>query len=152
MKSVYRFGGMPDINNECRSPVIGILSRGMLRLPFLSKMLEASIKPVTVTTDSSGLVAIGGWGRRPSAGKALFYSRRHSLPYFALEDGFLRSYATGDRCPPLSILLDEIGIYYDSTSLSALESLLASTHDVLTDHEVLVDQALRVLREKGLSK
>jgi capsular polysaccharide export protein len=132
--------------------VIGVLSRGILRLPFLSAMLDARVKPVTLTTGSNGLEAIGGWGCRPNTRKALFYARQHSLPYFALEDGFLRSYATGDSCPPLSILLDEIGIYYDSTRPSALDVLLASSKDVLVGHEALVDQALGVLLEKGLSK
>lgn len=132
--------------------VIGVLSRGIFRLPFLSAILDARFKPVTLTTGSNGLQAIGGWGCRPSARKAFFYARRHTLPYLALEDGFLRSYATGDCCPPLSILLDEIGIYYDSTRPSALEDMLDSSLNVLSDHEVLVDRALRVLRVNGLSK
>ena len=131
---------------------IGVLSQGILRQPFLSEMLETRVKPVTLTSDSIGLWAIGGWGSRPSSHKALLYASRHALPYLALEDGFLRSYATGDLCNSLSILWDEIGIYYDSTRPSALEDLLASSQEVLAGHEDLVEQALGVLLEKGLSK
>jgi capsular polysaccharide export protein len=43
-----------------------------------------------------------------------------------LEDGFLRSSGTGDHYPPLSLVVDKLGIYYDSTCPSALEVLLAS--------------------------
>jgi capsular polysaccharide export protein len=98
------------------------------------------------------LSAIAGWGYRPTGREALAYAERHHLPYWAFEDGFLRSYGTGDRFRPLSIVVDEAGIYYDSTHPSALELLLASSQDVLAGHEGLVDQALGVLLQKGLSK
>lgn len=69
-----------------------------------------------------------------------------------LEDGFLRSFGTGQTIPGLALVLDDAGIYYDSTRPSALEGMLASSKDVLAGYEALVDQALGVLLEKGLSK
>jgi len=131
---------------------IGVMSSGMLRLPFLAEMAGMQVKPVTRASVSSGLSGIAGWGCRPAAREALVYAKRHRLPYWAFEDGFLRSYGTGDRFPPLSIVVDGAGIYYDSTRPSALEGLLASSKDLLASHEAMVDQAFRVLLEKGLSK
>lgn len=44
-----------------------------------------------------------------------------------LEDGFIRSIGLGANCvPPLSIILDEQGIYFDPSGPSDLESLLQS--------------------------
>ncbi|MFZ2650527.1 MAG: capsular polysaccharide biosynthesis protein, partial [Burkholderiaceae bacterium] len=40
--------------------------------------------------------------------------------------GFMRSLELGDRCPPLSIVLDRLGIYYDASVPSALEDMIAS--------------------------
>lgn len=69
-----------------------------------------------------------------------------------LEDGFLRSYGTGDRFPPLSIVVDSVGIYYDSTRPSALENLLQSDADVLAGHEALAAEARARILRHGLSK
>jgi len=41
-----------------------------------------------------------------------------------LEDGFLRSVNLGNQDPPLSIVLDDRGIYYDATCPSRLETLI----------------------------
>lgn len=54
------------------------------------------------------------------------------MPYVALEDGFLRSFGSGDRFPPLSLIVDKQGVYYDSTQPSALEHLLESNTALVT--------------------
>lgn len=52
-----------------------------------------------------------------------------------VEDGFLRSRGLGaDLIAPLSLVLDDIGIYYDATRPSRLETLL-NTADTLSDAE-----------------
>jgi capsular polysaccharide export protein len=96
--------------------------------------------------------ALVGWGFRPSTVRARAVAQQHGLPFIALEDGFLRSYGTGDRFPPLSLVVDELGIYYDSTRPSAIEKWLASSVDVLAGHEKWLDQALPLLSENALSK
>ncbi len=131
---------------------IGVMSRGMLRLPFLSEMVGMGVKPVDRVSAGNGLSAIAGWGCRPSTRNALVYAKQHRLPYLAFEDGFLRSFGTGQAAPGLALVLDDAGIYYDSTRPSELEVLLVSSEDVLAGHEAQVDEALRVLLEKGLSK
>ncbi len=95
---------------------------------------------------------IAGWGLRPSTKKALRYAGKHGLPYLALEDGFLRSFGTGEYYPPLSLVVDDQGIYYDCTRPSALERLLCSDLDVLVPDMSLVRQAREQLLAAGLSK
>lgn len=131
---------------------VGILSRGILRLPFLTQWLESEVKPVTVITPSAGLSAIAGWGCRPSTRKALAYAKGHGLPYLALEDGFLRSHGIGDRYPPLSLVVDDAGIYYDCTRPSALELLLNSDRELLAGIAAEVARARSLILQHRLSK
>ncbi|OTQ71671.1 MULTISPECIES: capsular polysaccharide biosynthesis protein [unclassified Gilliamella] len=69
--------------------------------------------------------AIAGWGYRPTTTKARAYAAKNFLTFISLEDGFLRSIGLGlDGYPPLSLIADEIGIYYDSRTPSKLENLI----------------------------
>jgi capsular polysaccharide export protein len=96
--------------------------------------------------------ALVGWGLRPSTVRARAVAQQHGLPFVALEDGFLRSYGTGERFPPLSVVVDELGIYYDSTRPSALEALLAGDGDVLAGMAGDVARARGLVLRYGLSK
>ena len=96
--------------------------------------------------------AVAGWGMRPSTRRAMAYARKHGLPYVALEDGFLRSFGTGEHFPPLSLVVDDEGIYYDCTRPSALERLLCSEADLLAPDANQLRQARDKLLSAGLSK
>lgn len=77
------------------------------------------------------LAACGGviaWGRKPSATRALAFAGRHGLGLLRLEDGLLRSVGLGSQEPPLSIVVDDLGIYYDAQAPSRLEALIAAPH------------------------
>jgi capsular polysaccharide export protein len=65
--------------------------------------------------------AVVGWGEKSNTRLAVAFARSHSLPYLRLEDGFLRSVGLGDRDPPLSMVVDDLGIYYDARGPSRLE-------------------------------
>lgn len=69
-----------------------------------------------------------GWGCRPSGLRARQLAVRHDLPYWIIEDGFLRSIGLGRDEPPLSLVIDDLGIYYDASRPSRLESLVARRH------------------------
>ena len=48
------------------------------------------------------------------------------VPLWRVEDGFIRSVGLGSAChPPMSIILDRQGIYFDPTAPSDLEAILA---------------------------
>ena len=132
---------------------IGFFSRGIRRIPLLTVLLKAT--PVhlrawqTVATSVDG---VAGWGLRPTTRKAVAYADKHGLPYIALEDGFLRSFGTGEHFPPLSLVVDDEGIYYDCTRPSALECLLRSDTDVLRPDAVSVQLVRKKLLSAGLSK
>ncbi|WP_050692310.1 capsular polysaccharide biosynthesis protein, partial [Bordetella pertussis] len=96
--------------------------------------------------------AVAGWGARPSAAPARRRARSLGVPYIALEDGFLRSFGTGRHFPPLSLVVDRLGIYYDATRESELECLLASSRTLLDGIEDAVPEAMELVRERRLSK
>ena len=67
-----------------------------------------------------------GWGRKESGKKAIELSTKFNGKFKLLEDGFIRSVGLGvDGAKPLSIVEDDIGIYYDATSQSRLEKILS---------------------------
>ena len=72
----------------------------------------------------------------------------------SIEDGFLRSRGLGaDLIPPLSLVTDDQGIYYDPTRPSRLESLiLASAGTLRTDQRRRAERLIATLTAAGLSK
>lgn len=131
--------------------VVGVFSCGILRLPFLSRFLDADVLKLGISSFGE-VSAVVGWGRRFTTRKAVVHAARLGLPYLALEDGFLRSFGTGQHFPPLSLVMDDKGIYYDSTCPSALEGLLASPVDLLNGIAADVARARVLVLDHRLSK
>lgn len=134
---------------------IGIFSLGLARLQGLRELLGAErIRFRPNDRAARKLDAVAGWGHKPTAARARDYARKHGLPYLALEDGFLRSVGLGGRAePPLSLIVDPRGIYYDARTASALEELLQN--DARLDDAALLERARRFrerLVETGVSK
>jgi capsule polysaccharide export protein KpsC/LpsZ len=67
--------------------------------------------------------AVAGWGRKPSGRRAVWLSRLLRRPLALLEDGFIRSVARNS--PPLSLLVDDLGVYYDARRPSRMEQTIA---------------------------
>ncbi|WP_447985815.1 capsular polysaccharide biosynthesis protein [Nitrospira sp. Nam74] len=111
--------------------------------------MDGAIEPVLLRTPS-GLSATLGWGRRKYARRARQASRTLGIPFLCLEDGFLRSVGLGPTEPPLSIVVDDLGIYYDATCPSRLEFLIARSRNADEIHRA---QALqKAWREARVSK
>lgn len=129
-----------------------IFSSGILKIPHLAAFLQESelmaYRPFVARTADCVL----GWGLKPTAAKARKYAEQHNLPYLALEDGFLRSSGLGVQgYPPFSMVVDDLGIYYDTTKTSRLEQLILQAEQP----EVLLQQAqkaLSLIRQYRLSK
>ena len=94
-----------------------------------------------------------GWGFKPTAKRARDYAAKHNLPYIALEDGFIRSVGLGvEGIQPLSLVVDDIGIYYDARQPSKLEQLIIK-NEKLSDELLLRSQrAIKAIKHYRLSK
>lgn len=77
-----------------------------------------------VSRDLSPRAAVIAWGNKPSSVKAQRFAERRHLDVVRLEDGFLRSLLLGHQSPPLSVVIDDVGIYYDAAQPSRLEQLI----------------------------
>lgn len=98
--------------------------RGVGRIATLPALLDGwRLVPASRAQDE-GAQAVLAWGRKPSARRAQAWAARQGLPVLWLEDGFLRSVGLGADEPPLSVVLDDLGIYYDAHGPSRLEALM----------------------------
>ncbi len=70
-----------------------------------------------------------------------------------VEDGFLRSRGLGaELVPPLSLVTDDLGIYYDPTRPSRLEEMIAQRETLRPDQERRAERLVSRLLSDGLSK
>lgn len=70
-----------------------------------------------------------------------------------VEDGFLRSRGLGaDLVPPLSLVCDDLGIYYDPHHDSRLERTIASRASLRPDQAMRARALMEALIAQGLSK
>ncbi|MEL7114424.1 MAG: capsular polysaccharide biosynthesis protein [Pseudomonadota bacterium] len=70
-----------------------------------------------------------------------------------LEDGFLRSRGLGaDLIPPLSLVTDDLGIYYDPSRPSRLEALIAEAARLPSEALSRAEALIVDLKKRGLSK
>lgn len=67
--------------------------------------------------------AVAGWGRKPSGRRAVWLARVLRRRFALLEDGFVRSVER--HAPTLSLLVDDVGVYYDAARPSRMERLIA---------------------------
>ena len=131
--------------------LVGVLSRGLGKIPHLSRLLG---HPILLPRQGGWLTAllnvrwcqntlaarleqwvhfkqpvaaVAGWGHKATAASARQYAARHHIPYLAIEDGFVRSLGLGHDSPPQSLFMDDLGIYYDASAPSRLEQLIAQT-------------------------
>lgn len=66
-----------------------------------------------------------GWGHKPATKSLRRHAKYSDGLYLALEDGFIRSLGLGAQgYPPWSIVVDDLGIYYDASQPSRLEILV----------------------------
>lgn len=70
-----------------------------------------------------------------------------------VEDGFLRSRGLGaELVPPLSLVTDDLGIYYDPTAPSRLENLIARRAHLRPDQEARAQALIRQVVRRGITK
>lgn len=97
---------------------------------FLSKKIKSIINIFHLNNSIHGELFFG-WGRKPSFFKAYSYSKKNNLSCICLEDGFIRSLGLGkDGYNPLSLVVDQTGIYFDAFQTSDLEKLILQDENI----------------------
>jgi capsular polysaccharide export protein len=109
------------------SPTLGVPTAGVARIATLAPLLRpAQLQLGARACRGERLDAVLGWGNKPSAERAAQLARRRGVPLWRCEDGFVRSLGLGVDGPPYSLVLDDLGIYYDASGPSRLEALIAA--------------------------
>lgn len=139
---------------------VAVFTRKLARTRHIAALLGARdvvLRPAH--GDAGSIDAVVGWGQKSNTAAARRYAERHDLPYWRAEDGFLRSVGLGAAGePPLSVVLDDRGVYYDARTPSRLEALLSgpeSRLDTRMDQGSLLDRArtaIERIRRHRLSK
>ncbi|MDO4426869.1 MAG: capsular polysaccharide biosynthesis protein [Moraxella sp.] len=100
------------------------------RSPWLGAMplfVQEKLKNPKTPYQKKDYTAIIAWGltqKTELAGRPAY----QDTPIFCMEDGFIRSHGLGATLlPPLSVVVDRLGIYYNAKTPSTLETLLATT-------------------------
>jgi capsular polysaccharide export protein len=103
-----------------------VCAPGVLKVPFLKAFLpEYELR----RTPGGDVKAVLGWGMKPTAAAGRRWAAKTGRPYVALEDGFLRSVGIGEAgATSLSLIVDDLGVYYDATRPSRLERLIVEAH------------------------
>lgn len=95
------------------------------------------------------------WGlasKRTLHKKIAKYQNQQTPTIICMEDGFIRSNGLGATLiEPLSVVMDFTGVYYDATSPSDLERLLA-TVNLSDDEKIRTERLIATLRQKKVSK
>ena len=92
---------------------------------------------------------------QPDRRAMVWASQTDTAPVGAVrvEDGFLRSRGLGaDLIPPLSLVCDDLGIYYDPRHESQLERLISARARLRPDQDRRAEALIAALIRHGLSK
>lgn len=131
-----------------------VYSGGFLTQPRIRRILALAGYEVTLGAPSRAGDLVGVWGRSPTAARGETVAGWTDAQVVRIEDAFLRSLRPGRDGgePPLGLLIDDIGVHFDSARPSRLERILAS--DPLDDSAVLARarDGIARLRASHLSK
>ena len=131
-----------------------VFSSGILQISHLDTFLAEchSIEPYWKSFFSQFNVVVG-WGHKKTADRGRRFAAQKKLTYVALEDGFLRSVRLGrDAEPPLSLVVDPVGIYYDARQPSLLEQWLEEGRWSSCELQERAQSVQQVLQDERLSK
>jgi capsular polysaccharide export protein len=132
---------------------IGACSIGIMRIRNLRILLPFPDCTIGPAFGIGKFDVYIGWSNKPSGRRARRLAERTGKPMLLLEDAFLRSYApksvSGEH--PLGIVLDDEGIYYDSSAPSRLERLIADS-STSTEAEEEGQNLVNLLRRLKVSK
>ena len=117
----------------------------------LQKVFGTGRRMVFADPPERAAARAGAEGRRHMA----WASAAGALPdgTVRVEDGFLRSRGLGaELVPPLSLVCDDLGIYYDPTRPSRLERLIAEAADLRPGQRARAEALRRALVARGMTK
>ncbi|MDN6275058.1 capsular polysaccharide biosynthesis protein [Psychrobacter sp.] len=137
----YPWSGLPQKVKE-KLPLPKTINNHLS--PFLSSYLSIT-PPKTLLNKPAAFI---GWGHKKSYQRAFKIAKRQNIKALSVEDGFLRSLDSGlSSRHGLSVVVDDIGIYFDLTQSSRLERLVVarSKGDATPEKQLLHNERAKQL-------
>ncbi|MEO1331150.1 MAG: hypothetical protein AAFW46_15990 [Pseudomonadota bacterium] len=141
-----------------RAPLkrLGVTTSGLRQAKRIHRILELAgwrVRPLSRFTPFRRVDAVAGWGGKPTAIEARRVAAARGAPFVTLEDGFIRSEGLGVAGdPPLSLILDQRGVYTDFRSRDSLEAMLLEGVSATPELVQRAEAALAALRRGRVSK
>ncbi|HGG65262.1 MAG TPA: capsular polysaccharide biosynthesis protein [Rhodobacteraceae bacterium] len=115
-----------------------VYNGGFLTQSRIRRILQLAGYDIRLGKPSDGDM-VGVWGKSPTSPRGEAVASHTDAPILRVEDAFLRSIHPGRSGePPLGLLLDKNGVHFDPSTVSDLETLLA-THPL--DDTALLNRA-----------
>ncbi|WP_457647810.1 capsular polysaccharide biosynthesis protein [Profundibacter sp.] len=115
-----------------------VYNGGFLTQSRIRRILQLAGYDIKLGKPSDGDM-VGVWGKSPTSPRGEAVASHTDAPILRVEDAFLRSIHPGrSGDPPLGLLLDKNGVHFDPSTVSDLETLLA-THPL--DDTALLNRA-----------
>jgi len=102
-------------------------SRGIRRIQGIERFLgvERVLSPGQLGKEDFSAACALVWGRKQTGTRTSEWASEQSIPVWHLEDGFIRSCSDNAHSRmTYSLIVDDLGVYYDSTAPSLLENYL----------------------------
>ncbi|MBR6876488.1 MAG: capsular polysaccharide biosynthesis protein [Neisseriaceae bacterium] len=120
-----------------------------LRCPATRLHFVSSVKKLqTFRLPENSKIVMWGQGKK----EIEQFAAQQQLPLLHMEDGFIRSVGLGSNLvPALSLVLDNLGIYFNATQTSRLENILQN--QVFSDNDLITAKVLQQqLLQNNISK
>jgi capsular polysaccharide export protein len=130
----------PDVTSPAAPPArrVFYFNAGFLRQSRIRRIMALSGLPLHLGRPGPD-DRIAVWGKSPYAKRGAAMAAKTGAALLRLEDAFLRSLHPGrEGEPPVGLIIDHSGIYFDASAPSDLETLFA-THPL--DDTALMDRA-----------
>jgi capsular polysaccharide export protein len=104
---------------------LAFFNAGLLWQPRVRRILSLAGHEL-VPAGVGGAEAVVVWGHSPYAKRGARAAEARGLPLIRVEDAFLRSIHPGRKGDaPLGLIIDDLGVHFDSSRASRLEQILA---------------------------
>ena len=111
-----------DLNHTAYTFSVGI--RSMRNIESFLGVSKVAPPGELAQTESEALCALV-WGKKQTARRTLSWADHHTIPVWYLEDGFIRSSSSSPHSrSSYSLVVDDVGVYYDATQPNLLENFL----------------------------
>jgi hypothetical protein len=133
--------GMSLWKRAVMKPFFNVPSCRLKFIPSTDKLAEMKLP------DNARILA---WGNGKDA--IVRFAEQHNIPLLRMEDGFIRSVGLGSNLvPPLSLVTDDMGIYFNAETPSRLEHILQN--QIFNEHDFQTASVLqKALTENRISK